>query len=214
MASPSQEQSGRTEALAALQRFTRPRAAAERCELCGAELAEEHPHLLQRETRQIACACQACALLFCDQKSGRYLRVPRRVRLLEDFVIEDLEWEQMALPINLAFFVRNREGQTTALYPSPAGAVESLISSVEWEYRIAAHPVARTMEPETEALLVNRLAAQHLSFLVPIDECYRLVGLIRRSWHGLSGGPEVWMVVARFFGELQQRAAGAQVRRA
>ena len=29
-------------------------------------------------------------------------------------------------------------------------------------------------------------------YIVPIDECYRLVGLIRMHWRGLSGGTEVW----------------------
>ena len=41
-------------ALASLRRYVRPRAAAvrERCELCDAELAAEHSHLIEPATRQ------------------------------------------------------------------------------------------------------------------------------------------------------------------
>ena len=41
--------------------------------------------------------------------------------------------------------------------------------------------------------------------MVPIDECYKLVGLIRLHWHGLSGGTEVWREVAQFFAELRTK---------
>ena len=40
----------------------------------------------------------------------------------------DAQWESLILPINLAFFFHSSvEGRTIALYPSPAGAVESLL---------------------------------------------------------------------------------------
>ena len=50
-----------------LRQFARRRSTAERCELCSAELAETHSHLLEQANRQILCACEACALLFCDR---------------------------------------------------------------------------------------------------------------------------------------------------
>jgi hypothetical protein len=43
-------------------------------------------------------------------------------------------------------------------------------------------------------------------YLAPIDECYRLVGLIRMHWKGLSGGREVWEHLGRFFADLNRRA--------
>lgn len=197
------------EPLAALRRFTRTQPpAVERCELCGLVLGAEHPHLLERQSRRIACACLACALLFSNPEAGRYLRVPRRVLHLSDFAFTDLEWEEMMLPIGLAFFVRDREGRPVALYPGPAGVVESLIPITSWSDRVSSHPVLSSMEPEVEALLVNRIGAEHSCFLVPIDECFRLAGIIRRHWRGLSGGPDVWGAVAIFFAELDQKAAG------
>jgi hypothetical protein len=41
---------------------------------------------------------------------------------------------------------------------------------------------------------------------VPIDECYKLVGLIRGRWRGLSGGSEVWREIAAFFAALKNKA--------
>src|SRR5271167_1960830 len=72
---------------AALRRFARPRAPVERCELCSAALAHEHPHLLELATRQIVCACDACSTLFDGMKAGKYRRVSRRTWLLSDFQI-------------------------------------------------------------------------------------------------------------------------------
>ena len=67
------------------------------------------------------------------------------------------------------------------------------------------------MEPDVEALLVNRIG--HVRgftapeyYVLPIDECYKLVGLIRANWKGLSGGTEVWREIAAFFYGLKQRA--------
>ena len=65
------------------------------------------------------------------------------------------------------------------------------------------------MEPEVEALIVNRIGEQDAYFIAPIDECYRLVGLIRTRWRGLSGSPEVWGAVAAFFEQLRQQAGGS-----
>ena len=76
--------------------------AGERCELCGAELSDEHAHLIEPATRRLACACEACALLFSGRTGGRYLRVPRRVKFLADFRLTDAAWEALGLPIDLA----------------------------------------------------------------------------------------------------------------
>lgn len=67
------------------------------------------------------------------------------------------------------------------------------------------------MEADVEALLVNRVEYSRGTekaeyFIAPIDECYRLVGVIRAGWRGLSGGTEVWRDVHRFFDGLRRRA--------
>ena len=195
-----------TEAFTALRRFARTRPPAERCELCGLELASQHAHLLERERRRIVCACEACSILFCGQESAKFLRVPRRVVGLDNFALSDLEWGAMMLPINLAFFLRGVDGGTTAMYPSPAGPMESLIALAPWEELFAREPALRGVAPEVEALMVNRISDRASYFIVPIDACYQLVGLIRTKWRGLSGGNEVWQAIAEFFGDLDRRA--------
>lgn len=200
------ETSGSPEALFALRRFARPRPRVERCELCGAELGPEHGHLLNRGSREIACACEACSILFCGQEEAKFLRVPRRILRLEHFSFTDLEWETMALPINLAFFIKQRNGDVSVMYPSPAGAMESLITLLPWQKLFGGEPVLAGIEAEVEALLVNRIGDKPAYFIAPIDACYRLVGLIRTKWRGLSGGGEVWQAIAEFFADLENRA--------
>ena len=62
------------------------------------------------------------------------------------------------------------------------------------------------MERDVEALLVNRVRGAREHFLVPMDECYSLVGLIRMNWRGLSGGRGVWEKIGQFFEDLQERS--------
>jgi hypothetical protein len=91
-----------------------------------------------------------------------------------------------------------------ALYPSPAGVVESALDLEFWNTIAKRNSVLARMEPDVEALLVNRVASKPLYFSVPIDQCFKLVGIIRRHWRGLSGGAVVWTEVDRFFGQLEQ----------
>src|SRR5579862_5828136 len=111
-----------------LRRFVRPKPAGRRCELCNAAIGDEHDHLIEPATRKLACACTACAILFSDRHAARYRRVPRGVRVLADFRMSDEQWEALRVPINLVFFFHSTpERRMVALYPSPAGATESLL---------------------------------------------------------------------------------------
>lgn len=114
------------------------------------------------------------------------------------------------IPIGMAFFFHGTAaGKTLALYPSPAGATESLLDLESWDEIVRDNPVLKEMEADTEALLVNRVKGEREYYLVPIDECFRLVGLIREYWHGLSGGAEVWEVIGKFFAELKEKSGTA-----
>jgi Family of unknown function (DUF5947) len=59
------------------------------------------------------------------------------------------------------------------------------------------------MEADVEAFPVNRVGTHAEYYIVPVDECYRLVGLIRMPWRGLSGGTEVWKEIHQFFTDLK-----------
>ena len=191
----------------ALRRFARQRAVEEHCELCHAGLAAEHGHLVELSSRRLVCACDACALLFDNAAAGRFRRVPRRSQFLPDFRLSDEAWADLHLPIDLAFFVHSTPaGRVIALYPSPAGATESLVSLESWQALVAGNPILRELEPDVEALLVNRIGTARECYRVGIDICYQLVGLIRKHWRGLSGGAAVWDVIGRFFTDLKERS--------
>jgi hypothetical protein len=179
----------------------------ERCELCGEPIAAEHRHLLDLERRELMCACRACTILF-DRKAagaGHYRLVPERRLRLVDFALDDLAWEELRIPVDMAFFFRgSREGRVMAFYPGPMGATESLLELDAWEALEAANPVLATMEPDVEALLVNRARGARQHWIVPIDDCYRLAGLIRTHWRGLTGGREVWEQIGRFYERLEE----------
>lgn len=188
----------------ALQRFVRSRKVVERCDLCSTELASEHPHLIEPKNRQISCACQPCAILFTNQTDGRYKRVPQETKFLSGFQMSDVQWNDLMLPIQLAFFFKSStEERVIALYPSPAGAMESLLTLETWEEIESENAALQKMEADTEALLVNRVGDAREYFLAPIDKCFELVGLIRLKWTGLSGGTEAWDEIRKFFENLK-----------
>jgi hypothetical protein len=199
-------------AFAALSQFARRRAPVERCQLCGLELSSEHQHLVEPIDRKLLCACDSCAILFDAQSGTRYKRVPHSIVFLRDFQLTDAQWDALRVPIEMVFFFRSAPQQRViAVYPSPAGPTESLLPLDTWTEIEKMNPVLKEMEPDVAALLVNRVG--HLRadvppeyYLVPIDQCYKLVGLIRSHWRGLSGGTEVWGEIWAFFDVLKRRA--------
>jgi Family of unknown function (DUF5947) len=183
----------------------------ERCELCCDVLSSEHRHLLEVATRNIVCACDACALRFQAVEAGRFKLIPRDAQVLPGFRLADAEWEGLALPINLAFFLYHSPSKKTiALYPSPAGATESLLPLSSWQQIVEQNPGLRRIEPDVEALLVNRMGSARDYYIAPIDQCFELVGLIRANWRGFSGGEEAWRRINEFFARLQERARQAE----
>jgi hypothetical protein len=200
--------------LAALARGAAVRAEApasepvELCDLCNAPVEPGHRHLVDVADRRILCACRACTILF-DRPGagGGHLRLlPTSRRRLDGFRLDDAAWERLRIPVEMAFFFSSTPAERVlAFYPSPMGPTESLLELDTWAELEAANPVLRELEPDVEALLVNRARGRREHWLVPIDDCYELVGVIRTRWKGLAGGEEVWEAIGRFFDDLATR---------
>jgi hypothetical protein len=134
-----------------------------------------------------------------------------RTLWLERFDCDEEIWGSFQIPIGLAFFMRSgMTGGVVAFYPSPAGATESELDLVSWEALVNRNPVLADLEADAEALVVNRLAQPAQYAIAPIDDCYRLVGLIKARWEGISGGSALEQALPDFFAALQARASAAR----
>ncbi len=181
-------------------------AADEQCEICGSGLSADHRHMLDVDERRILCACEPCIAM--KAGSGSYRRVGTRVLWLGTFELADDLWARMQIPIGLAFFMYSSTvGGIVSLYPSPAGATESELDLGAWDELREANPILASLEPDTEALIVDRTSDPHRYAIAPIDDCYRLVGMVKANWEGISGGDAIERTVPGFFAELRERAA-------
>jgi hypothetical protein len=178
---------------------TRPGPAGERCDLCAVELPDQHRHLLDTDRHVLRCACQACTLLFNQDAAsdGHYRLVPRRrLRLPE------VPTHTLGVPVGLAFFTLGSDRTVVAHYPSPAGPTVWEVDTAAWRDATACCPALDEITPEVEALLVYTAHGQSEHWLVPVDDCFALLTLVRRKWRGLSGGNHIWPEINRFFANL------------
>jgi len=204
-------QPGYESAFGSLRQFIRPRKRdAERCELCSAEVVSDHPHLIEPGTRKLLCTCNACAILF----SGMGQSTSVCPGAFWPWRISSLRWP-VGKPYGAhqhgVLFSQHTRRESGRILSKPAGATESLLPLETWKDIEDANSILLEMESDVEALLVNRVGhARGFTapeyYVLPIDECYKLVGLIRANWHGLSGGTEVWQQIGGFFDGLKQRA--------
>lgn len=200
--------------LSSLRRITTTRPApvtGERCDMCAEPIAEHHPHVVNLESRALMCTCRGCYLLFTDQQARlRYRAVPDRYLSFPGFTIDARQWDELQIPVGLAFLFRNSmQGRVIAFYPSPAGATESELSLDAWDRIVAANPDLDMLLPDVEALLVRQVDGGAQCNLVPIDACYELVGRLRLLWRGFDGGREVHDAMDEFFARVDSRSRPA-----
>ncbi len=178
----------------------------ERCDLCDKPIDHDHRHLLHLVDRRILCTCESCLALRGGDPELR--PTGTRTAWLDDFDLPDEIWASFGIPIGLAFFIdSSATGSVGALYPSPAGATEAEIEAEGWNRLRTLNPVLMGLEADAEALIVNRMADPAQYAIAPIDECYRLVGLVKVNWEGISGGTGLERAIAGFFAELEEAAA-------
>jgi len=176
-----------------------PEAEVPRCDLCGLVVPEPHRHVLDLQGGELLCTCRACTLLFSREAAGRghYRLVPEtRIRL------DDVPTDDLGVPVGLVFLVPHDDGTATAHYPGPLGATRHEVDPPVWAALRRRCPALADMAPEVQAVLLHTARGADEHWLVPIDDCYRLVAVIRGEWRGLSGGSSVWPAIERFFADL------------
>jgi len=185
----------------------------ERCDFCGADLADEHGHLINVATRELLCSCRPCYLLFTHSGAGggHVRAVPSRYRALVR-PVDVHTWRTFQIPVDVVFFFFNSAtGRVTARYPSPAGVTEAELPEDVWSEAVRSEPALGSLSPDVEALLVRHRSDDSIeSFLVPIDACYELAGRLRRAWRGFQGGDAAWQEVDDFFVRVRTRVESGE----
>jgi hypothetical protein len=203
---------------------TRPAPRAqERCEMCAVDIGDRHQHVVDLVGRGLMCTCRPCYLLFTAEDAElRYRAVPDRYLSFPGFALFAGQWDELEIPVGLAFFFVNSVlGRTVAFYPGPAGATESELPLGAWDGIVAANPALGLLQPDVEALLVRMPdprpgggsgpeSGRTVCYLLPIDRCYELVGSLRRAWRGFDGGQEARALLDAFFAELAARSTAAR----
>ena len=188
------------------------RAPGEQCEMCAVPIGPQHSHLADVPDHRLLCTCRPCYLLFNAEAAsrGHYRAVPENYRLNADFSMTAVEWESLGIPVDLAFlFYQTDQARYVAFYPSPGGATESLLDLAAWDSVVAGDPLLDGLIPDVEAVLLRRLDDGSFEcYLVPIDSCYELVGIVRQYWEGFAGGEEVWGRIGEFFAAVKERCRG------
>ena len=165
--------------------------AGEHCELCNAPIPSAHRHLLELSSRELVCACRPCSLLFDRDgaSAGRYKLVPERRLRLEDFAMSEQAWEELRIPVDMAFFFHSSvAGRVLAYYPGPMGPTESQLQLSSWRELEPENPILGELEADVEALLVNRVRGARRQWLVPLGRLLRPRGADPHALAGPDGG--------------------------
>ncbi len=175
--------------------------------MCAAEIPAEHGHVADLEAASLTCACRACYLLFTQDSAGRgrYRAIPDRY--LSDVPLTPAEWDELQVPVGLAFFLRSSaSGELTAFYPSPAGPTQCELDLAAWQRLEVSRPLLAAAAPDVEAILVSNGEAGAEAFIVPVDVCYELVGRMRQLWRGFDGGTAARESITAFLDQVRSRA--------
>ena len=138
----------------------------------------------------------------------------REPAMLRDSSSADREWstvgKESGCGVAAEITQLAQQDSTTASvmvgYPSPAGPVMSSVEPEDWQALLRANPDVSRLQPDVESLLINRTGGLRQAFVVPLDVCFELIGIVRRHWQGWSGGPDVQSEIDRYFDQLERSA--------
>ncbi len=186
-----------------------PPVASEACELCGQPLHGGHRHVLDRVAGTPRCACVACALLFHAPGEGaRYQTLGDRVLCDPQLHLAPELFTALQIPVRLAFITCDATLTAwEATYPSVAGPTRAQLPVAACA-GLAEARLMRALVPGQEALLLygREPGGPIASFGVSVERCFALVGTLRRTWRGFSGGPEAFRAIDGFFADLVRQA--------
>ena len=186
--------------------------------MCAKPIADNHQHVVNLDSRVLMCTCRLCYLLFTDEHAElKYRAVPDRYLSFPQFTLGPGQWDELDIPVGLAFLFRNSvQGRTIAFYPGPAGATESELPLAAWDSVVAANPQLAVLAPDVEALLIRapgrglgHQGSDYTCHVVPIDACYELVGRLRQLWRGFDGGQDAHQAMDEFFEMVSARSRPA-----
>ncbi len=177
----------------------------EKCNFCNTVVPEDHRHLVDLSAMRFMCTCDLCMIV--QAVRGQYTPIPQRYLHLTDFKMSDALWSDFLIPVNMAFFVlKANQNGAVAFYPAPTGATESKLKMEPWDELQSLNPELNSLTSDLEALIVNRLDKEYQYYIIPIDSCYKLIGMIRKAWKGIHGGEEVNEIIRKFFAELKEKS--------
>ena len=93
------------------------------------------------------------------------------------------------------------------MLPDDEHRLKTTSSFETWNRLADMNPVLRDLEPDAEALIVNRMSDPPVFAIAPIDRCYMLVGIVKSAWEGISGGAGLESAIDGYFEELRRVAA-------
>jgi hypothetical protein len=194
-------------AFASLRRLRTFELPEERCNSCATALRPAHSHLVDCTSRRVLCICDVCAMMLAKQSETRFRAVPSTPPRAPDIHVSEAQWSALSIPVGLAFiYTTDGSGQVYVMYPSPTGPIVSEVERESWSDIVRSNHILQSLKPYVEAFLVNRIGRKPEYLLAPIDECYRLAGLVRRGWRGFSGGADLQEEVSIHLQELRRRA--------
>ncbi|MBB2941033.1 hypothetical protein FB565_000737 [Actinoplanes lutulentus] len=190
------EMTSKTAVLRTVKRQIPRQRRAPRCGVCATRTSTGGLHLVDLAQRSLVRGCADC-----HQNPGELRPVPDRYLELPGEVTAQETWDDLHVPAGLAFVWR-ADDRLLVCGPAPDRAVEHDLPVTVWERMIKRHPAFATLRPGVEALIIRRAGA----FLVPIDACYELAGLLRTSWRGFDGARDTRGSLTMFFAKLSANA--------